>query len=274
MLAAQQPPSSAPSLKRIATPGTCAALEREYRERVHDLAACSVDQDCTIEARGGVWFGLDGCYRPRASKAVMAEADAMAERWLALGCAQDFEICLPAGDVACRWNHCAELPPQHVPGDWKRVDMGRAVTFYVPPEMVEQPARGEDSVVRALASPQVAVMADLGAWSNPLKFDRHPTPESDNPEWALMNEQEIVAGGTRAVRVAARNLWASWCADGGTGCVSGWRFTISMHVPEIPYRGQPNLALLDHPKLTIVVSCQVFADCLVADRIFASVTFW
>ena len=266
-------PAPSASALRVATPETCDAWQREYRELTHDLAACSSDDECVLEARGGVWFELDGCFRTRSNKADMTRADALAERWLSRGCAHDFEVCPPTGRATCRSNHCAELPPPQVPADWTRVDLGRVLSFFVPPDMVRQPAHPEDSIVRVMASPNVSLFADLGEWSDPLKFDRKPTVDSDNPQWALIEEREVTAGGALAKRVAARNVWASWCADAGDACRYGWRYEIGLHISEVPYRGLPTL-MLQHPKLTIVVQCDGMADCEVADTIFGSLTFW
>jgi hypothetical protein len=263
---------SNPPAVAVGTPETCKALAVEYRERFRDAGGCSVDEDCTIEARGGVWFELDGCSRVRAARGSPSHADESAQRWLDLGCAHDFEICPPPGRVGCRFSHCAELPPAQVPADWKRVDMGRVLSFYVPPDMVDQPASGEDSIVRALATPRCALVADLGEWSNPLKIERHPDADSEEPEWALVAEQDVSAGGVKGRRVAARNVYSSYCRSGGR-CPYGWRFQIGLHVAAIPYQGLPTL-LLQHPKLTIVVMCDAFADCMIADAIFGSLTYW
>lgn len=268
-------PAPAPSASAIRVAGfeTCTAWERDYRELAHDLAACSTDDECVLEPRGGVWFELDGCFRARSNKSDFGRADAIADRWAALGCAHDYETCPPPGHARCFSNHCAERPPPGVPADWKRVDLGRVLSFFVPPDMVRQPAHPEDSIVRVMASPNVSLFADLGEWSDPLKFDRKPTVDSDNPQWALLDEQELTVGGVRGRRVAARNVWAAWCADAGSSCRFGWQYELGLHVPEVPYHGLPTL-MLQHPKLTVVVQCDVQQDCAVADVVFGSIAFW
>jgi hypothetical protein len=67
-----------------------------------------------------------------------------------------------------------------VPDTWVTINAGKAFSFRAPPELVEQPVQGIDSLVGKYDSPTLELLFDYGRYSDPLESE-------DYREWKFRN---------------------------------------------------------------------------------------
>lgn len=175
----------------------CAALAQRYATEVAQLRACAHDDDCAAEARGRFFAGLDGCVRATRVGASLAQADVVARRWLAAGCAHEFTDCGDEPPAAvCRAGVCAERPPKELPPSWVRTDV-QGFAFFLPPWLERRAVQGTDSYVAAWEGHGVDLSLDYGMYSNDLS-------EAHGPPLDHREEEKTTIGGLNAKLVRGR----------------------------------------------------------------------
>lgn len=247
--------ASAPKLPSgFGDPARCAELTKSYKAALDEVNHCESDNECAVELRGEIWFGLDGCARFKGSALSFAKPDAIAKQWAEGGCAKDYELCSRAPEVMCRKGRCLEKPPSPLPDTWIRYDVARAFSFYLPPEMVKEDVRGEDSIVRQWKSDRISLGLDYGAWSNSLEIFEEERP-------FVLEERRIEIDGKKAKLVVLRNP-------------QGPGFQAAVHFPEVP-GCPPGMCLQSGPtKLTVWAACEERSDCDAAIMAYRSIVFW
>ena len=155
-----------PAPSGVPHPERCETLRRDY-ERARDAAAvCERDADCTLEPRGLLHTGLDGCFRAQSWRGDVARADRIAAAWLGFGCASSYALCpMMVASSACREGRCRVIPPAHVPESWRRVDIAAALSLFLPPEIVEVTPSvtcGDAPYTRIFRGDEGAVRVEVG----------------------------------------------------------------------------------------------------------------
>jgi hypothetical protein len=239
----------------------CDTIAARYRGALLPLQACNADDDCLAEPRAKFFSGLDRCARFRrkgAAPEALADVDALEKAWLVRGCSSLYLTCREER-VQCKQGACAELPPEPLPRTYRRVWSGNAFSFFVPPELAEESAQGEDSVVRAFKGPKMRLSYDHGQWSNPLESENDDGgPRMDR----ILSRKEVTLSGRPAVLVTMEVLLMRPTPY----------FLSGVHFPRVPV-AVPSLSLGggDEAKLTMTATCDVLADCASAEGIFRSI---
>jgi hypothetical protein len=249
-------------------PARCEQLEARYRELWQTVDRCSEDSDCLADARGRFWVGLDGCWRFRNRATPRSDADAVADEWLSIGCARDVDVCKPPPAAICIDDHCAEKPPGEVPLDWRRIDVARTFSFFLPPDMKRQQIRGVDSIVRRFAGKKATLMFDYGQYADTLGTDEGSTAGVDDPFRVQEAEKNTKLGGkpARVIHYRLRKL-----REDSTWQVTGYGRAV--HFRDVPSKARLPFGLVGVPALTIYVEGASDEDCAIADRIFESIEF-
>ena len=234
-------------------PKACAALQDRYDAAWEKANRCASDAECMATPRGGAFLALDGCARfgPRSA---LPEADALAAEWLEAGCADDFDACAGTPASVCRAGKCEERAPPPLPATWRRVDVARAFTLFLPPDLVETKVYPEDSVVRLWRSDRMRVSLDYGYYSN--KLDEHP------PEGVVSPRKETTIGGQRAfIRTVATFPDASKP-----------RTSVAVHVPHVPRSARATYS--EGAALTLFATCDGPPPCADGESLIRSIRFF
>jgi len=160
----------------VDTEANCETVRARYVAELTRHRACTRDEECIAEQRGGVRSALDGCARFRRADAPLGDVvDPLEKAWLDRGCAQRFMTCSVPRRAQCAAGKCAELPPPPVPREWRRMEhvswTGPSFSFFVPPDLVREKVIGEDSEVGAFTGPRYELEYDYGDYSNTLLPD-------------------------------------------------------------------------------------------------------
>lgn len=155
----------------LADPGECAALEKAHAAALAKLTACSADDECLSERRGGAVHGLEGCYRFRNRGTSTHEADRIQQKWMNLGCAAGYELCPAPPPAMCSRGRCVGRPPSPIPETWQRHDEPGAFSFYLPPAMERVTPSGDGSTTAIYRGGGVEISTELG-----------PVLDDDSPE--------------------------------------------------------------------------------------------
>jgi len=145
----------------------CVKLKEQHDAAVAKLGACAADTDCAVETRGGVYFGLEGCYRYRNRRVSTDEAAALEARWRDDGCAASYEICPPEPLAMCRAGRCVERPPPPLPETWHREEVPGGFFIYLPSEMKRVSEQGLDSPVSHHWGGGIELTSSFGNYGGP-----------------------------------------------------------------------------------------------------------
>lgn len=237
----------------------CAATSTRYHRELESANHCSSDDACRGEARGAFFTDLDECSRFLPATAPVKDLDALAEQWLAAGCAHDYLTCTGEPRARCVAGRCVERAPPGIPEEWVRITVRRTFTFFVPPELHGTMGHGDDSYGGRWESPKMTLVFDLGEWANHLDLDDGP----DVPDH--QRTRMTVIGGAEAKLVTARTREA--LRDGGVQVhhVSG------VYFPKVPLR-MPSL--IAGTSLNLFAWCDAVEGCADAETIFRSIEFY
>ncbi|HEX7600790.1 MAG TPA: hypothetical protein VF316_04255 [Polyangiaceae bacterium] len=256
---APAPPTTPSAL--VDTREHCDAIASRYRRALLAQQACQFDEDCEAESRGRFYSGLDRCARFRRKDATpesLAEADSIASAWLDRGCSSLFLTCRQER-AQCKHGTCAELPPEPLPRTHRRVWCGNAFSFFVPPEVIEEKAEGDDSIVGAFAGPKMRLSYDFGRYSNSLASE---SVDGRAPVDEILSRKEVTLSGTPGVLVTMRVLSPQRA-----------RFLSGVHFPKVAV-SEPYMSLgREDARLTMMATCDALADCAPAEGIFRSIEF-
>jgi len=176
-------------------PAKCKRIAAQYTEAVNQARACSADSDCRVEARTALFATLDGCYRISNRLASMAEADRLAEAWLAGSCVEDLPGCERAPAAACRRGLCAERPAPGIPDDWRRERVPGVITMFLPPDLQRVPTGGDDSIELKYEGSERTLTLEFGEYasdpSRAARLEDAPTDKGARPQPVDVGGQKV-----------------------------------------------------------------------------------
>ena len=196
------PAAPAPPAPSVLTAEACGALEARYAALAEPLRSCNQDDECVAEPRGGQFFGLDGCVRFRRRDAALDALAPVEAEWMQGACVTSYvPSCLPRL-AQCRGGRCVERPAEPIPRDWQRIDVQKIFSFFAPPDLVDEHAHGDDSLVGVYRGALGELSFDYGAFANPLEGEGMPGgwPEAH----AKTRAQSVVISGANARLVTYR----------------------------------------------------------------------
>lgn len=262
---------SAPAPRDEAEPETCRNLAGRYRSALTDLAGCRSDDECAIEARDRWWFSLDRCFRTFNRSRSRAAVDALADRWLELGCATDTEVCPPPGRAICEASRCVMRPPEGVPRSWRRHVLARTVSFHLPPELTRAEARGIDSAARRYEGDGLELHVDYGdsirRSADDDLTDRLP------PLVRPPDERTVLVDGRQGRYVRYEPQRVDGAGGGPTPVLRQGRLLYLHDAPTRCLDRAPCLGAV-HPALEIRIECADAEGCTIADTLLRSIRFW
>jgi hypothetical protein len=138
--------------------------------------------------------------------------------------------------------------PAGVAADWVPVDASGQFSFWLPPDMQDQKAKGIDSLVLKFKSEALELSLDLGMFSDPLDKDWGSTT----------TVSAVTVGGKKAKLVVCDDPNAK-----PTGT-----FWLGIHFPKLTDEVNSR-----YPKLTVVIRCKDAKGLQVAKDIIQTITF-
>lgn len=192
-----------------------------------------------LEPRGELHTGLDGCFRAVSALRGTGPADALADAWLAEGCAGSFSLCPRVlATSACLGGRCRELPPRDVPATWRRIDVEEAFTVYVPSELEELPfvaTCGNVPYTRSFRGPDVTLRIELGEDVGWLP-SAVPEPGEILPDRVLSRVEERL-GDSAATRIVYRSPLVNSKETTRDGSWPRWELRRILVVRDVPDPG-------------------------------------
>jgi hypothetical protein len=256
----------------------CDQLKLEYELSRLGSDRCERDDECSLELRGGLYTGLDGCLRMSRRGFDAAPSDRIAERWLTSGCAST--LCPPLrSSAACRGGVCREKPPPPIAEDWRRVDVQEKLTLFLPPEIVEAPRAsfcGNGPAVRAFHGPGLDVRVEYGYELGYLPLSDERQLEEPLPFRAVARRKKTI-GPYEATVLSFQAPDVNSKATAPDGSWPRYRLVRALSVENI--EALPQTGLLGVGVGTGPVALAVWIEGErarddVAERIFDTVAFW
>lgn len=227
----------------LADPVECAALKSSHDDALSRLVQCTADADCAVEARGGAFFELEGCYRFRSRHQPSGELERIEARWTRLGCSTGYETCPPPPLAMCSQGRCAERPPPPLPETWHREDVPGAFSLYLPPAASRTGGLPYDAHGALFQGEGLEIATDFGQWG-----DAAPEPPGKSAPMKIGGHDVKVWREARKITVLF---------DDERGCAP----------PKCPFFAQEN-------RLTLWARCDTEAACGDAWLALQSVRFW
>jgi hypothetical protein len=256
----------------------CATLKASYVEARLGSDRCERDDECSLEPRGGVYAGLDGCVRSSRRGFDGAAAARLAAQWLGAGCAESFALCPTLGAGAlCRGGVCRERPPPPIPEDWVRVDVQESLSLFVPPDLVEVSLQrwcGTGPALRMFHGTDLDLRVEVGHEVGSLPLSDAGVSEPGAPRRVARATRQLASHQATALEYEAPDLSSQEKAPDGSWPRYQFVRALVVNDVDVPLSGGLSIGRGPESVAVAVILEGPGARGPVATRILDTLSFW